>query len=526
MSIRDRAIDNQLIKPVNGVKGWKQKTKLIDLQKELAKALNIPFADLCCEEGFQSPLGFPVRWYNDELQQLNSDGTWTAIETSSALAIEDGETLNFSGDGSVSDPLTGEVILSEENESSLLLTQTADGVKLSGTKIRDLTDKEYFSVYKMPEGNLTNLYDPMVSALVTPTITLEDRYDQVVVAGSTIDSYIRFTKQISYAKMAFRLKVRVDALGATAPLIGVRGIWPGASFSNFGNRMYHAAVNLATGVVIEESHSPTVGEIYTDNAWSGTAVVGDIIELEYELDYIYGAKLTAYKANNTGGEVSVRRRFRNPTGSVSNGSSFHTHPAIILADGTYTVLDFEILTFDSVKPKILIVGDSMGGGERIFYNQTVMGHLNSKIPNRTASTAASAMLLSGMNATLYQVLQLKPQYALIFHYLDPLFVGKTANPGNAGYAAWDTSFKRYINILKTYGITPIFVHPESWTFLASAADCQFYTDWLNTNYPTEGKIFVPTSQIVYDATTFHYASATNEYIAEQVIAYLKTQNAL
>lgn len=77
---KQRAIDLQLIKPVEGRSNAKGKITLNKLQKELLTDLNVPFYDTCCESN-QAPLGSPVRYSGGELEYFDGTG-WVAAASS------------------------------------------------------------------------------------------------------------------------------------------------------------------------------------------------------------------------------------------------------------------------------------------------------------------------------------------------------------------------------------------------------------------------------------------------------------
>ncbi len=77
---KQRAIDLQLIKPIEGRSNGKGKITLNKLQKELLTELHVPFYDTCCETN-NNPLGNPVRFINNSIEQF--DGTsWVEIDVS------------------------------------------------------------------------------------------------------------------------------------------------------------------------------------------------------------------------------------------------------------------------------------------------------------------------------------------------------------------------------------------------------------------------------------------------------------
>lgn len=497
--MNNRAIDLQLIKPVKpGSSGSKGKIFLKQLLKEELKELNVPTYDSCCGEVPPDPI-----------EPFN-------------LVTQDTSTINFSGSGTVEDPLTAEAIGDAEastlTQSKYLLEKISNNFYLDGPKIRDINNKSLVSLYKMPAGNFTNNIDTMTKsgAMSSATISLDDGFDNVIVAGSDQNSYIQFPFILTQTRCIYKLRVRVDAVGAT-PLIGFRNIWPGSTYSNFNNPQFYGYFNLLTGVVTTTTGGTTTVMDY--NGWQGAVGVGDIIELEIKYEYMRPRIFSITKVSDVlTGEISTRRQLKS---QFADGDwSQITHPAIIMADGTYTVLDYEVFSLDS-EPFFLIDGDSMGCGVRTTYEDSIVGKLNTKLPYKTASIAAGTKRTLGHLSTLWEVIKLRPTYIIIFNYIDSLYPNQ-ADPANGNHATWSVDFQRYINTIKALGITPIFIYPETWTFLANATQCGYYETYLNTTFPSDLKVKVLTSESFYDGTGFHYAGATNEIIANKIITLLDT----
>jgi hypothetical protein len=63
-------------------------------------------------------------------------------------------------------------------------------------------------------------------------------------------------------------------------------------------------------------------------------------------------------------------------------------------------------------------------------------------------------------------------------------------------------------------------YPETWDGIANATNCGYYETYLNTNYPSDLKVKVLTSESTFDGTGFHYNGAANEIIANKIITLL------
>lgn len=412
--------------------------------------------------------------------------------------------------------------VSAATKSKYMLGLTGGGlVENDFVKVKNVNNKNLVSMYKMPAGNLTSELDNMTfnDAMAAATITLDDGFDNVVVAGTNQNSYAQFPFIFSLHRGVYRMKLRVDAIG-TAPLVGFRNIWPGSTYSNFNNPHFFGYVNLATGAITCSTNGTTTTTNL--NGFIGTVAANDIIELEIQFEYMRPRIFRVIKNGAMTGEISVINQLKNTNsdGEWDNCSQ----PAIILADGEYTIIEYEILSMEN-RPLIMLEGDSMSTGVRVTYANSIIGNLDTKLPYRVASSAAGSKYLAGHLATLWIVSKLRPTYLLFSHYLESC--QGLANPANGGHAAWSAAFQKYVSIIKALGIIPVFVYPETWAVLdPTGVNSAFYETYLNTNYPADPKIKVPTSQSVYDGTGFHYAGATNAYIADQLIAYLESVSAL
>jgi len=405
----------------------------------------------------------------------------------------------------------------DSSQSRFLFTEsTPDTFTFDGVKARNINNKNAVQVYRMPDGNITSQFDDFTAndAMASATITNVGGFDNIVVGGSTAASYLRFRKQNTLNRFTYKFKVRIDAIGATAPLMGIRLFCPGGPYYNFCNTEANAYINLATGVITETNPN---GVPVTYNGWLGTAAVGDIIEMTYNFTMREGLTVSFYNSNKDLGEISTK--VRPPLGNYGDYLNGH-QPSLVLADGTYTVLDFQIIASD-YKPKVLLMGDSMSCGARIEHADTIHGSLESKIPYRVACTGATAQRIQGIFASLWAVRELQPEYVVLVSYLNPVYE-QAANPADADYTQWNLDIQRLVGMIKAMGSKVIFVHPESWTFIANAAQSLYYTNYLNSTFPSDMKILVPTAQSFYDGTGFHYAGATNSWIADEIISLIET----
>ena len=117
----------------------------------------------------------------------------------------------------------------------------------------------------------------------------------------------------------------------------------------------------------------------------------------------------------------------------------------------------------------------MGASNRVLYSDSLQGKLESSLPYKAGCVAAGSCKLEGMLAAqLWEAKMIKPEFLVIFHYLNTVQSGE-ANPINAGYATWVANFARFIASVKGMGITPIIVYPQTWAVLdPTGTNCAFY----------------------------------------------------
>lgn len=387
---------------------------------------------------------------------------------------------------------------------------------------RELNRFSYTKLFEAPKGFLAASIGSFskTGAMSTATITSVGQYDKVSVTGGDATSRIRFDNHTSINEVIFKLKIKVTALGTT-PLVGlVLSDVPSGTYSNFTSPDLVEYVNLLTGVITGtgEDASPT---ITTDNQF-GTAVVGDIVEVIFRYDF------------NNVLEFSVSRGIDNYTtwrklvyagrANEANAPNIHGTPQIILADGDYLILDFHVATPVTERPKIMIVGDSFGAGSGVDKPRSVRGHLEKKIPYGVACNAGPSAMLAGVQATVHEVLALRPEYAIFIAILDGMFYDYS-NPSNPNYTSYKARLRRYINQLKMAGIKPIFFKITSNPILP-AIQCTRYSTLVDTEFPGELVLDMRGYAWTYDVSGFHPSGVANEAIADALIQLLKTDGGL
>lgn len=412
------------------------------------------------------------------------------------LYLEKKSVKNFSGDFKV---------------TADILQWAQDGLAF---RLRDINDRGLFPFYRLPDGAFTNnlIGAQKNGALTTATLALDNGKDKLTVTGGDVNSYITLGRQFSLQNYRLRVRLLLHSLEAT-PLLGFRGIWPGGTYSNFNNAQYSAYVNLLTGVMT----TTNIGTQDTYNGVTTPVAAGNIVEFEVEGNFEKQRRFIFRKCNSVTGEVSVETRTKLVS---SDGDVYHSIHALILAGCSATVLDLSLDILSPGLPVIGVEGDSMGGGVRIPFSDSIRGMLEAKLPIVTFGSSAGSKYLAGGFATLDQVVFMRPKYLVMMYYLEGCFSG-FANPANGSYATWTASYIRYVSILKALGITPIFVCPQTWAILdPSGVNCAFFKTFLDTTFPGDIRIFLTASELFYDSTGFHYSGKTNDILTDKIIAAL------
>lgn len=405
-----------------------------------------------------------------------------------------------------------------------LLKRSLTEIKLySGADSIVRDSKSATLIYSLPKGGLTDGFDPVTKAgaVSTATISKTGNYDTVVVGAGTQTSYFYVRKQFASTRNVVRLKVKVNSVGA-APVIGFNNIWPGAGYNQFNNTSYYAYVNLLTGVVTDAGSGDTVT---TYNGFDGAVAAGDIVEIELITYYADFRLFRVTKVNSLTGEFSLKKN-QKVVDAIDSKLQNHIYNGVVLADGSYTILDFSVTSLEPTNAKLMLVGDSMSVSVRQTYKNTIVGFLKSKSPESFAVVGGTSMEQRGLNAVLDEILKLRPEYVAVFNWINPIYQGDV-NAADSNYATWNAAIQKFAQAIKTAGIKPIWMYPEKWALLdPDGVNAAVYETYLNTNFPNDLKIKLYASEVGYDSTGFHYDAATNELIADRLLTLLASQNAI
>lgn len=373
-------------------------------------------------------------------------------------------------------------------------------------------------LFKLEPNSLTSNIIPYTKAGATSTATFTSvgPYDQIAVGGDAT-SYIKFTnRQFSMGEVVIKLTVKIDSLG-TVPLLGIEEDHVGGDgvYSNFGQGNTKAYINLLTGVIT------TSGVTMTNsiNSLTSGVVAGDIVD-------IYYSRLTAsyyhFKVikRGLGKETSASYNYNVPhaDNAWATPSNQHCYQGIIIAGGKYTILEYKVSS-PYARPKVLMIGDSFSSGSRIPRSDGFDGQLNSRWGYKCVLGGASSCMLSGMIACSEDIEKMKPQYVMVFEFLDGVFYGYSDST-NGNFATFDVKFKKLVDIIRSAGARPIFVitGPINIIDPTGSKGVKFY-NYLKSAFPSDLLLDMRSyGAITTDASNFHPNGA---YYAKMVTEFLK-----
>lgn len=489
---------------------------------------------------FTSTGGTFSGFYLDDIQ---FQGASVPIVTNLQVATLDTDTVQWTGDGSEENPLEANIYvytqdsdiiswepstgsgnpgssisplkanlsLSQNPNSRIFLGSGSDGfsgLEFKGNQIKYVNPTSERLLYRMPDGNLNDGFDPYIlgGSMTSSLFSKSFGFDTFEITGSGVSFFFINNKQGVNNRVSYKARVKVNAVG-DGFILGLYNVWPGFTYSNAANFPMNAYSD-ATGSI---TMFPATAIQLAYNGFSGSIVAGDIIDMELTRDSYYSASFSLTR-NSLTGEVTSRSRFKDV---FSNPTNLHCFPGMLLGSGSFTILDFSVYTNDPRNIKVMIIGDSLGSGAAIPYEHSLLYFLEREMPYNVSSLASVSVLTKGLLASLWQLDHYKIEYLVIFSILDPAFTGY-ANPASPNFNAWSNDFQRYISSVKQKGITPIFFTPQSVQGIADQTACLYYTNYLNTNYPSDIKIYLPDASSSYDSTGNHYARSTNLYLSQLI----------
>lgn len=380
-----------------------------------------------------------------------------------------------------------------------------------------------FLRYQMPLANLTNSYYPFTTngRMAAAMITQAGNVDNIVVdgTGTNTDSYVTPNKNFSGCTyLRAHAKIKVKALGTT-PVIGWRTIGVGAPYTSFVNSVRSFYANLNTGAVT--ASATTFFTASSNNQFSGAVAVDEVVDVYLEYWFMQQWRFRVVRRDLTGQVSEYIQTISNASASTTGLANFIRF-GLILHDGTYQLLEFDIQQPNQYGAKIAMIGDSILTGQNIAYSDTIQYKLQQLLPGRVSQFAGSAALLAGMQSVLGDMINSSPEICFLDNALDAMYQGKV-NPASPNHATWSAAFNSLVNLIITAGITPICFIP-SCTVLYTENTKQLMIDYWTTNFPDYEYVTTIPSECSYDNTGFHYNGATNQIVADRLVALLVSLN--
>lgn len=472
-------------------------------------------------------------------------------------AINGTDCIGVSGTGAISNPITIFPIISPTAFNILTCSPSGlyvnavqsviegTGVSIDNTDpqnpivsssfdpalIKTLQDRSLKTYFSLPKNFETEgiLHLTKNGALASVTPTQIGAYDQYAITGGDQTSYITFDDHIltdSASKIVATL--RVDALGA-APRMGIR-IKANASYCRLavaGDAITYLKQNLsvtngviATGIYGDFVNYNTGGTPFAINN-------GDIVEITMKRYLLEKQGWEFVVVNKSTGNFLTRQQFGVNGSNVENSAA---NVGLILADGTYTILDYQIISQDGEGAKCCILSSSLGIGWNITYGNSIVNQLNNKLLYRNIALGGSFTDMNGFaRGSVVELLILKPEAvvimdnnAIITQWFD------NTNPGNANYVA---KLHALVDCIHSYGGLPIFVKYKPVLGGTTSTVINLWNTWVDTNSGIYGAVVLDLNRVgdmtqVFDGIGAGYAMPYTGYIADRIIELLTTNGLL
>lgn len=473
------------------------------------------------------------------------------------LHTADSDCISLSGQGGTLSPLTAVPIISPAagnklscTPDGLYATSAVESVTSGDTNIivnnddpknpvvsaafnlnliKTLQDRTIKLYYKLPKNFNTEAIEPITynGALASATVSKVGPYDKFVVGpGIQTSNFLVNNHLLTDHGCRFVARIKCENLGI-APYIGLKLQQNLAYFNNLvslGNTIMwvqpmQAIMNATIGTGVYG-----YGEDY-DTGISDIAS-GDILLLIIQKHVTYKHSWELFVINESTSKFITRRT--NAVENIANVAGNPSNPGLILSDGTYTIMDFEIYSQDGEGSKCCILGQFSAVGFNVHFNQTIVGYLNQNIIYRnTAVGGQGTSLLGFVRASIPELFILRPESVVIFDY-DSVQQGlfKGANPGNAAFL---DNVLQLTEAIRAIGSVPIFVKYQG-LVLVSGADITLWNSWVDANAATYGASILdlttglggvgPGMTVVLDGAGVGWASPYTDFVGQKIIELL------
>lgn len=400
----------------------------------------------------------------------------------------------------------------------------------NSTQIERTTPTEYMVMADVIPGGITDGFESVTKTGVISTAIFSKvgNYDKVAVTGgATYANFLIFNNQrIQDNGMSLNLRLKVDTVGATLPLIGI-GVYATANTHDTVGTglsgMY--VINLLTKVVENRSYDcSATGLTPKSSAGMSLASNGDIlnIKLSYSLDL--GSYKTLTVINETTGSFAYYQ-----VGSSPNCAGFKVGMklALALTDGDYTILEYKAYSSIPQKALLGIIGDSYGTGYSVALENSITGKIRRSLPEYDIAcfAASGAYQITMANYQMRDILKLRPKYVLIFQILQ-VYWGFFDN-GDADQTEYDNNMTSILDGITGYGGIPILVKWQAagGYINGNSAAWDIKRAAHISTYPSILTLDMSASALALNNNS-HPTAADNIKIADKVVELLKAQGAI
>lgn len=417
------------------------------------------------------------------------------------------------------------------------------------------TEANFPEIFSLPSNFQTQSVLPYAlfnaSTSPAPTAVAVGPYDKITlgpspmnpntIAGVTFFNLPAFNGS-NCRDVTFRVKV--DALGATNPMIGI-GMnnnnqtgdidgKPRGCMVDFRNALLGGSNGIAAIVRNPTSVPPFVNQEANIFHWEaitqarggiGVAntyvTAGNIVRLRWEIDSRNLTERFTFFNEATGAYLEATSNLGfGPQRTVRSTFGYAQAYSFMLSDGTYTILEYKSTHLAKRGVKVFIAGDSMGRGDRIYAEESLPYKIDKLYPNNSSCSAdAGAEIYSIQKQQIPDIIRLQPKYTFLFHYI-PILDGRFLTT-NSDYPNYIDAFTKVMNGILGANSIPVLIKPPFWPWpgVTQLRMDQWYTfiDQQLPLFPGTLLLDLRPFALTYDNTTFpHYTGYSNQIISEQM----------
>lgn len=420
-----------------------------------------------------------------------------------------------------------ELSVSEEELSKYFLTNEDGTLSIDGIKIRNANSTHQVEYHRIAPSLLAS--EPYTTGGAMSAATINDATGTIVVAGDGTSYMLLTNVKRADWHCEHRLKFKVTTLG-TASLVGFLFMVTTGGGTDLSPTNQSFIYNLNSESALRGASNgsyPTPNTGFTTATYntSGAAAFcqnGDIIEMFLVTDpFTFTVRLTAF--NLTRGYVMSSMQTYASAADNSYGNK-NSNIGFIIADGSYTFMEYSLKSLTPAKPLIAIVGDSYGSGyQNVAAVDTIWGRLNASLPYNVVNYASSGASLHGLNqVVLRELLLMRPKVVVQISVLSP-YVGQFISDLATYQAAMDAQ----LLTIRSYGGIAVLVKYEATNPYAATNRVAWatYVDTQVAAYP--GTLVLDLSaETGMTYTSSHWSAVSTLIVKNKLIELLETNNLL